>query len=519
MQGFDVSEADLMTLSTAGDDAAREAVVRELFETIYGSPPAKMSLAGGRVNLIGEHVDYPDVQFAGRPAGTPVVHLFSMGGAIQNNFIAAASLRSDTKISIAHVQVGTRYTVDIADLPALEAAAVAERNSHLDMRSRSSPEWTFHTLGAVMEMAQRGVAFSGMDLLLTSNVPHGAGMSNSAANCVALGLVFNALFPALNINTTIELTTFARCAENSKFAGGQCGWLDQLLITNSKADHVTKIDYADNSIQHFESKLPSHMQFVAFNTNVPHVLAESDYGHRVRELTLGIKFLTSLLGGNVGGPNLTLGTINALIKATDPTVPVVEIPSALKHTAMVASEEQCTLDAAKIEEIVAAIESGFDVPSELPMHKGKGARESFAVILRRMRHQKMSSLLVPLAGEAASLGDVELFGLLLDLEGQSLRMSGDFMITGDNGAQDAMLDAALERGRDLNLRVHGRMLGGGGGGNVLLFVDGSDPALFQTWADSTIRVYNAWADSTFPGQGISVTVIAPQIAGGARLLF
>lgn len=45
-----------------------------------------------------------------------------------------------------------------------------------------------------------------------------------------------------------------------------------------KKGMLTKIDYADNGIQHFKSKLPAHMQFVAFNTNVPHVLAESDYG-------------------------------------------------------------------------------------------------------------------------------------------------------------------------------------------------------------------------------------------------
>ena len=43
------------------------------------------------------------------------------------------------------------------------------------------------------------------------------------------------------------------------------------------------------------------------------------------------------------------------------------------------------------------------------------------------------------AGSAAATGDVKAFGALLDLEGQSLRMSGDFMITGDNGAQVAML--------------------------------------------------------------------------------
>jgi galactokinase len=44
---------------------------------------------------------------------------------------------------------------------------------------------------------------------------------------------------------------------------------------------LTKIDYADNSVQHFTSRLPEHMEFVALNTNVPHVLAESDYTHRV----------------------------------------------------------------------------------------------------------------------------------------------------------------------------------------------------------------------------------------------
>ena len=98
----------------------------------------------------------------------------------------------------------------------------------------------------------------------------------------------------------------------------------------------------------------------------------------------------------------------------------------------------------------------------------------------------------PLAGEAASQGDANLFGMLLDLEGQSLRMSGDFMITGDNGAQDAMLDAALEQGTVLGLRVHGRMLGGGGGGNVLLFADKSNPELFAKWESATTSSYGTF---------------------------
>ena len=61
------------------------------------------------------------------------------------------------------------------------------------MHERSVPVWAFHTLGAVQEVINRGVVPTGINLLLTSNVPHGAGMSNSASNCVALGLAFNAM--------------------------------------------------------------------------------------------------------------------------------------------------------------------------------------------------------------------------------------------------------------------------------------------------------------------------------------
>ena len=73
-----VSESEQEILA-ATDDTARVALLKTLFLRLYGAAPAKVAMAGGRVNLIGEHVDYPDVQFAGKP----VVHLYSMGGAVQ----------------------------------------------------------------------------------------------------------------------------------------------------------------------------------------------------------------------------------------------------------------------------------------------------------------------------------------------------------------------------------------------------------------------------------------------------
>ena len=62
------------------------------------------------------------------------------------------------------------------------------------------------------------------------------------------------------------------------------------------------------------------------------------------------------------------------------------------------SEATSELSAAQLKALTAAVEAGFTVPDDLPMHKGKTKLQSFGVILRRMRHQKMSSMLVP-AGE------------------------------------------------------------------------------------------------------------------------
>lgn len=517
--GLTCTAQELETLAST-NDGDRVALLKTLFARLFSTAPQHVALAGGRVNLIGEHVDYPDVQFSGEP-----VHLFSMGGAIQNSYLVAGAARTDGMVVLCHTLVGEVFTVALSELDALEARAEAERNGSVPMQQRSTPVWALHTLGAVALMIRARVPCTGLSLLLTSNVPHGAGMSNSAANCVALGLVFNAMFSQLELDSQIKLVTFARSAENSKFAGGHCGWLDQLLIVCSKAAMLTKIDYADNSVQHFESRLPAHVEFVALNTNVPHVLAESDYTHRVRELTLGITFLSKLLGANAGGPNLTMGTINALLATLDAAEPanapidVAQLQRASLFTAAMAERERAEpLGAATLQRIKKAVETDFVPPADLPMHIGKTAAQSFAVIVRRLRHQKMSSLLVPLAGEAVARGDVDVFGRLLDLEGTSLRMSGDFMITGENGAQDALLDCALSAGAAQGLRVHGRMLGGGGGGNVLLLVDKSDAPKRQAWEQAVKAAYRAWADGKFPGKGIEATTIVPAISSGARLV-
>ena len=160
----------------------------------------------------------------------------------------------------------------------------------------------------------------------------------------------------------------------------------------------------------------------------------------------------------------------------------------------------------------------YQVPA-LFRHQGLNSEQSCSILLRRMRHQKASALIVAAAGLAASRGEAKIFGQLLNAEGQSLRMSGDFQITGDNGAQDALLDCGFDSAKALGLAVYGRMLGGGGGGNVLFMADRQNEELYQKWIADTQKRYEMWTSKTFKDDKVVATLIEPCLSAGAKLLF
>jgi galactokinase len=474
----------------------------DVHKAVFSSQVEVMAKAGGRVNLIGEHVDYPDRQFSIEPSA----HLYSMGGAVQNHFLVTYGKRADQKISISHFNAAEKMEFEIDELIDLEEQAEKER--HESAPERSLPPWANHTLGCLKELVNGGGQLQGLDLGLCSNVPHGSGMSNSAANCVAVGLVLEKAFGGVGSPNSMDLVHFARRAENSRFVGGHCGTLDQTLIVASKANMLTQIDYGTAEISYFPSHLPKDWQFITINTNVPHVLAESDYGHRVQELDTALDFLSQTLGQTIHSTTLSQASLEALM---------AELGGAKTEPVEEESPSGSTLSTMQIEDILKAIDSTYEIPS-LPEHEGKKKSESFAILLQRIRHQKRSSLIVPRAAEAAKVGQPDQFGAWLSLEGQSLRMSGDFQITGENGAQDALLDAAFQAGQSCNCPVYGRMLGGGGGGNVLLFTDRSNEERYQEWKSETLKNYEHWTAKAMPDQGIVGTCIEPVMSEGARYI-
>ena len=490
-------------LAQCGKDDVRRKTFLESFQRLCGGQPDAMAQAGGRVNLIGEHVDYPDLQFQGSSPS----RLMSMGGSIQNSFLAALKGRSDKLLQFYHLDAGEMFSINMGELVELEAKSVEEREQRVPMEERSAPEWAHHSLACVRELHRKRPIEHGLDILLTSNVPHGAGMSNSAANCVALTLCFKKAYALSDLSDPQAVVEFARTSERSAYVGGQCGYLDQMLIVHSKEGQLTALDYSGNLVSHFTSSLKQPWQFVAINTLVPHVLAESDYTIRVSELETGIRLIRKVLDKDVGSTYLSLKTYNLLLSELTQTAAIV----------LPLEDEGYDLPSDAISSTLESLLKNFQ-PLTIGDHPQLNAKDSLSILLKRMRHQKCSSLIVPEAGRLAQNGDGEGFGRLLDIEGQSLRMSGDFQITGSNGAQDALLDSGFEAGIKLNLTTHGRMLGGGGGGNVLFLVKRENEKQYREWIDLTRQLYRRWSAQAFSNEGIGASVIEPSIGAGAELI-
>jgi len=517
-------------LASTENEASRAKVFLQMFFELFGQQPQYAHRAPGRDNWQGEHVDYPPGQFRYNSPG----HLYSIGGAIQNNFMVAMRVNDSRAVHLAHLDAKEWFEFNLDELEKLQEIAVQERKDESENKITPKncriPVWARHTLGVLNQARQRNYLLQGMDMLLTSNVPVGGGLSNSAANC---GGVVRVLNDAYELHLSLfDQALLAQAGEHDAFVGGSCGLLDQLLSLASKEGYLTMIDYGaivsdpDNAVMHFKSNLPVTLQRVLIHTQVPHDLQTTEYRDRGRELDIIFKLLSELLKKDIGSTSLTLRDLNELIQRLDPSVLWVDLRAAGVENIISAEEKvrqnNLSLSLEQISQIVGNAATNYVVsylkenPNDFIKHKNKEIKASFALLLRRMRHQLTSSLRTPLSGQAAEAGKVQAFGELINGEGRSLRRSGDMDITGENGAQDALLDIGFEIANSLGLEdIFGRMEGGGGGGFVGFFVDRSDEGFYQSWLEGVKQKYARWAKETL-GRDIIPIVIEPRLAAGAE---
>jgi galactokinase len=233
-----------------------KAEVSALFAQQFDEAPSFVIASPGRINLIGEHVDYN--------------HGFVLPAAINKDMFVAVSKRSDHQIVLHAADIQQNYQTSLDN--ALQ---------------RSNLNWPNYVLGIAHELKKDGHAVSGFNILITGNIPVGAGVSSSAA--LECATVF-ALMHLFDINISKQtMVQIAQRAENN-FVGVNCGVMDQFASMFGKADHVIKLDCADLSYTYFPFKLEG-ISIVLFDTFVKHALASSEYNTRRKECETGLAAL------------------------------------------------------------------------------------------------------------------------------------------------------------------------------------------------------------------------------------
>ena len=222
-------------------------LIRDQFELHYGIHPRLIVRAPGRVNLIGEHTDYNDG--------------FVFPAAIDRATYVAARPRDDNKIHI--------FAVDLGDEDEFDLEQIEFSTAH---------SWSNYLRGVAKALLIAGHTLGGANMLITSDVPRGSGLSSSAALEVATGYTFQ-LLNRLNLLGE-ELALLAQGAENT-FVGVQCGIMDQFISALGRQDHALLLDCRD--LNYRPIPLPPDAKIVVCDSHMERSLAASAYNQRRKE--------------------------------------------------------------------------------------------------------------------------------------------------------------------------------------------------------------------------------------------
>jgi galactokinase len=211
-----------------------------------GRQPAGVWAAPGRVNLIGEHTDYNEG--------------YVMPFALAQRVLIAAAPRNDSTWSVTSLNNDSTKIFSAADL------------------NPGMAGWQAYVAGVVWAIQEAGHRVGGADLVLTSDVPEGAGLSSSAAlECAVL----TALADLNDLDIVgIERAKLARRSENV-FVGAPTGLMDQAASTLCTAGHALFFDCrTDAAEQVLFDTTSAGLEILVLDTKTPHALVDSEYGAR-----------------------------------------------------------------------------------------------------------------------------------------------------------------------------------------------------------------------------------------------
>lgn len=220
------------------------------FTQAYNQSPVIIASAPGRVNLLGEHIDYNS---------GPV-----LPAAIDKSVVLACAPAEDNQVEIValDLQQKTSFRLD-----------------QLDQKITSTgdllPQWALYPAGVAWALRQAGLQLKGLRAVFTSTVPIGAGLSSSAAVEVGFAQLWLTLSD-LEIDA-LQVARICQRAENA-YVGVSCGLMDQFACACGVADHALYFD--TRSLDWHPVPLPDNTVIVIADSGVRRSLTSSAYNNR-----------------------------------------------------------------------------------------------------------------------------------------------------------------------------------------------------------------------------------------------
>ncbi len=223
----------------------------------FGKAATITVAAPGRVNLIGEHIDYCDG--------------FVLPFALEQNIIIAATPNGTSTVRLASSLGGDTVEIDIS-------ADIIE----------TEPRWANYPRGVMQYFREEtDCKLPGFDAYITSNVPSGGGLSSSAAFELATATLLEGL-TGITLDTKIKALLCQKAEHN--YAHCPCGIMDQFASAFGQPDHLVMIDCqsGEPALVPFKNQ---ELTVIVANTCVEHELSDGGYASRRTATEDGLKII------------------------------------------------------------------------------------------------------------------------------------------------------------------------------------------------------------------------------------
>jgi len=241
-----------MTLAMSGNRIDK---IKNAFTQAFNFQPSLVCHAPGRVNLMGDHTDYNDG--------------FVLPVAINFGTDIAASLRDDRQVKVIALDIDSSENAF-----SLDGITFDKQNS-----------WSNYVRGSLIALMETYPDIKGANLVVSGNVPRGAGLSSSASFEIAILSAFSQLnnLPLSGVEAALK----GQQAEND-FVGCNCGIMDQLISALGKQDRVMLLDCQDLNVQY--ANIPEDLSILIINSNVKRGLVDSEYNIRREQCEAAARF-------------------------------------------------------------------------------------------------------------------------------------------------------------------------------------------------------------------------------------